>query len=93
MQAAAGDELAILQNLVRRQKETQVALPGERPVMSVRPPGSPKIFTPEAALHSVRIDAEKRTVSLVWCGAVRFVAPLAEEQLAETPLGVRWGRL
>ncbi|WP_438032035.1 DUF2169 domain-containing protein [Sorangium sp. So ce204] len=87
-----GDELAILQNLVRGQKETQVALPGERPVMSVRPPGSPKAFAPEAALQTVRIDGEKRTVALTWCGAVRLMAPMGEEQLAETVLGVQWRR-
>ena len=72
--------------------QVQFALPGEAPRMTVRPPGSPKIFTPEPVLQTVRIDAERRTVSLAWCGAVRLMAPLGEEQIEETKLGVTWGR-
>lgn len=85
-----GDELVILKNLVRGQPEVQFALPGERPRFTARPPGSPKEFAPEPVLQTVRIDAERRTVSLTWCGAVRLVGAMGEEQLAETALGVRW---
>lgn len=85
-----GDELLILQNLVRGEAETRFYLPGERPRMVVRPPGSPKAFTPEAVLQTVRIDAERRTISLLWSGAVRLLALMGEGQLSETALGVRW---
>jgi hypothetical protein len=87
-----GDELVILKHLVRGEPEVQLSLPGEAPRMSVQPPGSPRIFTPEALLQTVRLDAEKKTVALSWCGAVRLLSPLAEEQLADTKLGVTWGR-
>lgn len=87
-----GDELVILKHLVQGQPEVQLALPGEAPSLSVRPPGSPKVFTPEPVLQTVRIDGERRTVALTWCGAVRLLAPLGEEQLEQTKLGVTWGR-
>ncbi|EYF02274.1 DUF2169 domain-containing protein [Chondromyces apiculatus] len=85
-----GNELVILKHLVRGHPELQFTLPGERPTITVRPPGVPKVFTPDAVLQTVRIDGEQQTVSLTWCGAVRLVAPLAEEQLAETQLGFTW---
>lgn len=85
-----GDELVILQNLVPGEAEARLHLPGERPKMEVRPPGSPKAFTPEAVLQTVRIDAEKRTVSLAWCGAVRLLGGMWEEQVEGTGIRVRW---
>ncbi len=88
-----GDELVILKYLVRGQPEAQFALPGERPRVAVRPPGSPKEFTPEPALQTARIDGERRTVSLTWCGAVRLMAPLTQEQAAEVEFVVRWAHL
>lgn len=87
-----GDEPVLLQHLVRGEAEVRFALPGERPQLEVRPPGAPKAFTPEAVLQTVRIDAEKRAVSLAWCGAVRLLAPMTEEQLAGTHLTVTWRR-
>lgn len=85
-----GDELVVLLHLVQGSPEARFTLPGERPSFSVRPPGAPKVFTPEARLQTVRIDGERQTVSLVWCGAVKLMAPLSTEQLGETALGVSW---
>lgn len=56
--------------------------------MSMRPPGSPKAFTPEAVLQTVKIDAERGRVMLVWCGAVRLLAPIADESLSDVKLHV-----
>lgn len=86
-----GDEPVVLLHLVAGEPEVKFLLPGERPSFSVRPPGAPKVFTPEPHLQTVRIDGERRTVSLVFCGAVKLMAPLTVEQVAETKLGVWWG--
>lgn len=83
-----GDELVILRGLSRGQEEVRFHLPGQLPKMSVRPPGSPKAFTPEAVLQTVKIDAERGRVTMVWCGAVRLLAPIAEADLGEAKLQV-----
>lgn len=83
-----GDELVILRGLSRGQEEMRFHLPGEVPKMSVWPPGAPKAFTPEAVLQTVKIDAERGRVLMVWCGAVRLLAPIAEESLAEVKFQV-----
>ena len=84
-----GDELVILRGLMLGETETRFALPGEKPHMEVTPPGSPKVFTPEPTLQTVRIDAEKRRVTLTWAGSVRVVGPVDTEK---TALNVRrWG--
>lgn len=85
-----GDELVILKHLVRGQPEVQFSLPGERPRFAVRPPGAPRKFAPDAVLQTARVDGERRTLTLTWCGAVQLVALLAQEQLTETTLEVGW---
>ena len=85
-----GDEVVLLQNLVRGEPGTRFHLPGERPTLELRPPGSPKSFTPEPVLQTVRIDTDARTVSLTWCGAVRLMAPLTEEQAHATHFAARF---
>lgn len=71
-----GDELVILRGLVAGEVETRFALPGEKPHMEVKPPGSPKVFTPEPMLQTVRIDAARRRVVVTWVGAVRVLGPV-----------------
>jgi hypothetical protein len=96
-----GDEMVILQNLVRvepgarfrlpgERPSITVRLPGERPSITVRPPGSLKAFTPEAVLQTVRIDTDAQTVSLVWCGAVRLIAPLSSDALPQIAYTCSW---
>lgn len=83
-----GDELVILRGLSRGQEEVRFHLPGVVPRMSVWPPGAPKAFTPEAVLQTVKIDAENGRVMMVWCGAVRLLAPLPSDSLSEVKLQV-----
>ncbi len=68
-----GDELVILRGLVAGEAEIRFSLPNEKPSMEVKPPGSPKVFTPEPTLQTVRIDTERRRVVLAWVGTVRLV--------------------
>jgi hypothetical protein len=74
-----GDEVVILRGLARGEAETRFQLPGERPRMEVRPPGSPKVFTPEVGLQTVRVDAEGRRVVMTWGGTVRLLGGMTEE--------------
>jgi len=85
-----GDELVILQGLVEGEAETRFQLPGERPRMEVKPPGSPKVFTPGAVLQTVRMDVEKRTASLMWCGATRLLQALEKVQVEGVELRTAW---
>ena len=83
-----GDEVVILQGLVEGEAETRFQLPGERPRIEVRPPGSPKVFTPDVVLQSVRVDGEGRRVVMTWGGVVRVMAPV---DLAKRALvGIYW---
>lgn len=84
-----GDEVVLLQGLVFGELETRFSLPGEKPKMEVAPPGSPKTFTPESVLQTVRIDTEKRRVTLTWAGRVRVMAG-AKDDFAKTQLAVRY---
>ncbi len=85
-----GDEVVILKGLVEGEAETRFQLPGERPRMEVRPPGSPKGFTPEAVLQTVRVDGEGKRVVMTWGGAVRVMGGLGDEQLNQTAMKNEW---
>lgn len=85
-----GDEVVLLQNLVRGEPGVRFSLSGERPRMDVRPPGSSKVFTPEAVLQTVRIDTDAGTVSLLWCGAVRLMAELTSEAMEQVAYRCMW---
>ncbi|MDC3988083.1 DUF2169 family type VI secretion system accessory protein [Polyangium jinanense] len=85
-----GDEVVILQGLVEGSGETRFQLPGERPRIEVTPPGSPKVFTPEAVLQTVRVDAEARRVVMTWAGVVRLMSPIAADVLENTGLRLKW---
>ncbi len=85
-----GDEVVILRGMRRGQEEVRFSLPGEVPRMSVRPPGAPKVFTPEAGLQTVKIDAEAGRVVMVWCGTLRLLAEMGNAQLEEVQISTNW---
>lgn len=85
-----GDEVVILQGLVEGEAETRFQLPGERPRIEVRPPGSPKVFTPDVVLQSVRVDGEGRRVVMTWAGVVRVMAALDAERTLDTKMLMFW---
>lgn len=87
-----GDEVVILRGMRRGQEEVRFSLPGEVPKLSVRLPGAPKVFTPEAGLQTVKIDAEAGRVVMVWSGVVRLLGGMTEEHAAETAFLASWGR-
>lgn len=88
-----GDELVILQGLVEGGAEMRFQLPEERPRMEVMPPGSPKAFTPEAVLQTVRVDAERRRVVMTWVGAIRMMGRIDREQAQGTGYSTVWFRV
>lgn len=85
-----GDELVILRGLSRGQEEVRFSLPGEVPRMSVRPPGAPKAFTPEAVLQTVKIDIEAGLAIEVWAGAVRLLSAMGDDQIRDVQATVEW---
>jgi hypothetical protein len=87
-----GDEMVILRGMMPGQEDVRFNLPGERPRLTVRPPGAPKAFTPEAVLQTVKIDAKVGRVVLAWCGVVRLLGALSDEQLEGAEHTVNWGR-
>lgn len=88
-----GDELGILQNLSSDAEEIRFSLPGEAPQFALQVPDVKKVFSPRPVLQTVRIDADKREVSLTWCATVPLLARAQQSFLDACDLGVEWGRL
>ena len=88
-----GDELCILQNLTPESEEVRVTLPGEAPRFALQVPDIKKVFSPKPILQTVRIDADKREISLTWCATVPILSRALQSFLDQCELGVEWGRL
>lgn len=88
-----GDELCILQNLSPEAEEIRLSLPGESPRLSLQVPDIKKTFTPKPVLQTVRIDADKRELSLTWCATVPLLSRAQSSFLEQCDLAVEWGRL
>ena len=88
-----GDELGILQNLTPESEEVRLSLPGESPRFSLQVPDIKKVFTPKPILQTVRIDTDKRELSLTWCATVPLLSRAQPSFLDQCDLAVEWGRL
>lgn len=88
-----GDELCILQNLSPEVEEVRFSLPGEQPRFSLQVPDVKKVFSPKPVLQTVRIDADKRELSLTWCATVPLLARAQSSFLDQCDLAVEWGRI
>lgn len=84
-----GDELVILENLHPTQAKIQLYLPGETPVMTLRPPDL-KAMPVTPVLQTVRIEPDLGRVSLTFCGALPMFAPAMSDWIAKVELGVSW---
>jgi hypothetical protein len=88
-----GDELGILQNLDPDAEEVRFSLPGEAPRFSLQVPDIKKAFPLRGVLQTVRIDGDRREISLTWCATVPLVGRPQQTFLDECDLAVEWGRL
>jgi hypothetical protein len=84
-----GDELVILENLHPTVPKLQFYLPGETPVMTLRPPDI-KAITVTPVLQTVRIEPDEGRVSLTFCGTTPMLAPATSEWIERVELGVSW---
>ncbi len=85
-----GGELILLRNLVPGHAELRSTVPAETPRFQLRPPGVSHVFEPDPVMQTLRIDLERRLLSITWCGAVRLLAVMSPKQLAETRISVEW---
>lgn len=88
-----GDELCILQNLTTESEEVRLNLPGEAPRFGLEVPDVKKVFAPKPVLQTVRIDADRREISLTWCGTVPLLSRALPSFLEQCELAVEWARL
>lgn len=88
-----GDELGILQGLDPDADEVRFSLPGEAPRFSLLVPDVKKVFTPKPVLQTVRIDGDRREISLTWCATVPLIGRPQQEFLGQCELAVEWGRV
>lgn len=88
-----GDELGILQNLDAEAAEVRFSLPGEAPRFSLQVPDIRKVFTPKPVLQTVRIDGDRREISLTWCATVPLLGRPQQPFLEQCELAVEWARL
>lgn len=88
-----GDELGILQGLLPEADEVRFSLPAESPHFSLAIPDVKKLFSPRPTLQTVRIDTDKKTLSLTWCATLPLLARAQQSFLDQCELDVEWGRL
>ena len=88
-----GDELAILRGLSPEAEEVRFTLPGEGPRFGLAVPDVKKTFAPKAVLQTVRIDADRREISLTWCATVPLLGRPMPSFLEQCELVVEWGRI
>lgn len=88
-----GDELGILQGLDAEAAEVRFSLPGEAPRFSLGVPDVRKVLSPKPVLQTVRIDADRREISLTWCAALPLLGRPQQGFLDRCELSVEWGRL
>ena len=88
-----GDEVVILGGLDAEATEVRFNLPGETPRYEVRLPGAQHVFRPKPVLQTIRVDTERRTISLTWSGAVRLIAPVTDEAIAAVSMRINWERM
>ena len=88
-----GDELGILQGLDAEAEEVRFSLPGEAPRFALQVPDIKKVFSPRPVLQTVRIDGDRREISLTWCATVPLLGRPQQDFLEQCELAVEWGRL
>ncbi|UQA54604.1 DUF2169 domain-containing protein [Polyangium aurulentum] len=84
-----GDELVILENLHPTVPKIQFYLPGETPVMTLRPPDL-KAMSVTPVLQTVRIEPDEGRVSLTFCGTLPLLAPAMSSFIERVELAVSW---
>lgn len=82
-----GNEPVELRHLHREQRAWTFELPGETPVITLKPPGL-GVISPKPVLQTVRIEPDRDRVSLTWCAMVPLAAMVTSDFTDETELGV-----
>lgn len=88
-----GDELGILRGLSPDAEEARFSLPGEAPRFTLHVPDVKKGFSPKPVLQTVRIDGDRRELSLTWCATVPLLGRPLQSFLEQCELTVEWARL
>lgn len=87
-----GDELVVTRGLFPDDPELSFSLPSERPQITI---GMPEVGTrkPKAILQTVRLDLDRRTISLTWFAGIRNATAIPEDQLRRCRLDVGYAKL
>ncbi len=88
-----GDELGILRGLSPEAEEVRFSLPGEAPKFELGIADIKKTFSPKPLLQTVRIDGDRREISLTWCGVVPLLGRPQQAFLDDCELSVEWAHL
>jgi hypothetical protein len=84
-----GDEVALLEGLHPTRRRIEIALPGERPVIVMRPGGT-RALQPDVVLQTVRLFPDRELVSLTWTAALPLLGQVDDDFVADTELEVGW---
>lgn len=84
-----GNELVILDQLLPEAPRFELSLPGEQPDISLKPPGLDTV-SPKPVLQTLRIDLDRRVVSLTWCAMQPILTNVDQAFLEATEISVRW---
>jgi hypothetical protein len=84
-----GNELVILENLHETVSRIEFSLPGEWPVMTMKPPDV-KAMELQTVLQTVRIEPDERRVSLTFCAILPLMAPALRSFIERVELAVVW---
>jgi hypothetical protein len=87
----SGDELVILEHLHEAAPRIELSLPGEIPIITLRPPDVRPI-QPAPVLQTVRIEPDENRISLTFSAAVPLMAPATRSFLERVELAVAWKR-
>ncbi|MEQ9321941.1 MAG: DUF2169 domain-containing protein [Polyangiaceae bacterium] len=87
------DELVCLEGMVPDHPSLRFYLPGERPKMELLVPELDRPLSVEPVLQTLRIDLDRRCLSLTWCGAMRLATLVPEEQVEGCRVSSSWRRL
>lgn len=85
-----GGETVVLDGFCAREPQIAFDLPREVPRLLVQLPGLKEVFEPEPVMQTVRLDLERRLLSIVWCGTVRTLTQLPPNILSDVRAGASW---
>ncbi|MDO6597312.1 DUF2169 domain-containing protein [Oceanihabitans sp. 2_MG-2023] len=84
-----GGESCRLTNIHPNKTEFVFKLPNEQPKIKIDNRKG-KLIKADVNMHSVIIEPDTNSLSIVWCGTIKALRPYMEEELEKMPFEVKW---